>query len=136
MLSERLTADDFKVIAEENSVLKQSLVSMEEQLEEAERKTELTIKIIERVQQLEDKHAELFFTPLTERSGRTRAGRRTSCTTPCPCPGRPCRSRSLASGSDAGDARVAGAGALAQVRGADSGLRAATFEPPLRAATQ
>ncbi len=61
MLSERLTADDFKVIAEENSVLKQSLVSMEQQLEEAERKTELTIKIIERVQQLEDKLLETEF---------------------------------------------------------------------------
>lgn len=61
MLSERLTADHFKVLAEENSVLKQSLVSMEEQLEEAERKTELSMKIIERVQQLEDKLLETEF---------------------------------------------------------------------------
>jgi hypothetical protein len=39
--------------SQENSVLKQSLLSMEEQLEEAERKTDLTIKIVERVQQVQ-----------------------------------------------------------------------------------
>jgi hypothetical protein len=45
-------AGDAEAIVQENSVLKQSLVSMEEQLEEAERKTDLTMEIVKRVQQV------------------------------------------------------------------------------------
>jgi hypothetical protein len=41
-----------EAIEQENSLLKQSLVSMEEQLEEAERKSDLATKIVERVQQV------------------------------------------------------------------------------------
>jgi len=47
-----LTIDDMEVIALENSVLRQSLFCLGEQLEVAERKTDLTTKIIERVQQV------------------------------------------------------------------------------------
>jgi len=47
-----LTIDDMEAIALENSVLRQSLFCLGEQLEVAERKTDLTTKIIERVQQV------------------------------------------------------------------------------------
>jgi hypothetical protein len=50
-----------EAIAQENMVLKQSLIAMEEQLEEAERNSDLAIKIVERVQTLEDKLLETEF---------------------------------------------------------------------------
>ena len=48
----RSSLPHIEAIEQENSLLKQSLVSMEEQLEEAERKSDLATKIVERVQQV------------------------------------------------------------------------------------
>ena len=48
----RSSLSHIEAIEQENSLLKQSLVSMEEQLEEAERKSDLATKIVERVQQV------------------------------------------------------------------------------------